>query len=296
MSFKVFLESDKPEKVLVLVHPDCSIEKGANFAEQYTIHLKQFLPTFDYVITHLFFEDDRPWTKSWDERTLSAHKELYSTIKALSDVAVRRDGYGCSYSQELPEFLLEHPRAIINMAGGYENNCLWLSYKRLFKDLDWMFKEQKHEVFYYKPLIFQTDHREKSGYPEKNTDTRWDAQRGNFDDFHPGKVRYSEQVSIQNIIKIPIQKIYAWIPKLEETLQDIKNNKLSYSKDKPIVVSKFGRNFFILDGHHRMFEAYSEGKSFTIDAVIDKYVPDIERTGGAYNSYLSNCKRFVDFI
>lgn len=51
--------------------------------------------------------------------------------------------------------------------------------------------------------------------------------------------------------------------KAEETAQDIKEGKLSYSKNMPILVSYCPeeKKYLIMDGHHRAMELFNAGQS-----------------------------------
>lgn len=95
-----------------------------------------------------------------------------------------------------------------------------------------------------------------------------------------------------------VGKLYAWLPKLEETLVDIREGRRSHSSDEPLRVSKLDTprgGYFVLDGHHRAVEALMAGKS-TVAIVLDKYVPRIERAGGAHAGILANKARVQDFF
>lgn len=191
-------EQLQKQKLLILIHPDCISEVGANEAAQYTKLLQQHLPKFNYVITHLFFPDDRPWSNSWDQQQIAAHRELFETIKRFS-VALHntKDIYGTSYDKELPDFLIENPNTDIYMAGGYESNCLWRSYLLLFQKMNWLLKEQGHKVSYYTPLIFTDRHggglARTTKYPPRKEQYPFNPNHvGWNDEFHPEKVNYKD--------------------------------------------------------------------------------------------------------
>lgn len=168
--------------MLILVHPDCCIEVGADAAKRYTELLREHLPKFDYVISHMFL-DGRPWSHSWDEGKIRAHDELYNLVKRLSNVAMHdpRNLYSCSYDKELPDFLIENQDTNVYMSGGYEGNCLWISYQRLFEKLGWLLKENGQKVSYYKPLLFHPGELGTGEY----LPAKWHS------DFHPSKVNYN---------------------------------------------------------------------------------------------------------
>jgi len=98
--------------------------------------------------------------------------------------------------------------------------------------------------------------------------------------------------------EVPLAKLYAWRPKLEETVVDVKEGRLSRASGKPVLVSKLDNPrgaFMILDGHHRAVEAIQAGRS-TIAIKIDEFTPRIERAGGAYESYVTDKVKVVDFL
>jgi len=89
---------------------------------------------------------------------------------------------------------------------------------------------------------------------------------------------------------IDVKKIFAWAPKVDETIVDVEEGRTSRSTDQPIVVSQLDTprgGFWIVDGHHRVVEAVQRGDS-KINVVIDEHLPRVERTGGGYTSVLSN--------
>jgi len=97
---------------------------------------------------------------------------------------------------------------------------------------------------------------------------------------------------------VDVRKLYAWRPKLEETLVDIKEGRLSHSPDHPARVSRLDTPrgaFMILDGHHRVVEAIL-AKRPSIKIEMDQYVPRIERAGGAYQNYVTDKANVYDFI
>jgi hypothetical protein len=80
-----------------------------------------------------------------------------------------------------------------------------------------------------------------------------------------------------------------WSPawKIADTDADISAGKLSRTK-APLRVSKMGRGrYFVMDGNHRAMEAIMAGAK-EYPAVLDPHVPDLLRTGGAYNSIVDS--------
>ena len=89
---------------------------------------------------------------------------------------------------------------------------------------------------------------------------------------------------------VDVKKLFAWRPKLEETIVDVNEGRISRSGDQPLRVSRLDTPrgaFMILDGHHRAIEAIRAGHQ-TIPIEIDHYVPRIEHTGGAFGSYVDD--------
>ena len=93
---------------------------------------------------------------------------------------------------------------------------------------------------------------------------------------------------------IPLTKLYGWRPKVLEVLQDIEKGDLSQTPG-PITVSRYGRNFFVLDGHHRALEAILKNQRH-IEITIDQFIPDVIRSGGAYSDILKDTIRLIDAI
>lgn len=89
---------------------------------------------------------------------------------------------------------------------------------------------------------------------------------------------------------VDVSKIFAWSPKVDETIEDVAEGRTSRSTDQPVVVSQLDTprgGYWIIDGHHRVVEAVQRGDS-KINVVIDEHLPRVERTGGAYTSVLTN--------
>lgn len=85
-------------------------------------------------------------------------------------------------------------------------------------------------------------------------------------------------------MKIPLSKLFAYQPKIEEAIEDVYQGKLSYSTGKPILVSRLDYpvgGFFLMDGHHRAIETLQAGGKH-LEGEIAKDLPRIERTGGAF--------------
>ncbi len=90
------------------------------------------------------------------------------------------------------------------------------------------------------------------------------------------------------VLIVPLRLVYGWRPKVEETIVDVREGRLSYHSGVPLRVSRLDSprgGFFIVDGHHRVVEAVRRGE-LTIRAIVDEHVPRIERTGGAHRTWV----------
>lgn len=97
---------------------------------------------------------------------------------------------------------------------------------------------------------------------------------------------------------VSVGKLFAWQPKVVNTIMDVDQGRLSYSSDAPLILTHLDSPrgaFMIVDGHHRAVEAVLNGQS-KVAYVIDRNVPYIERTGGAYRSYVEGKVNVLDFV
>jgi hypothetical protein len=97
-------------------------------------------------------------------------------------------------------------------------------------------------------------------------------------------------------LMVPIGKLYSWSPKVEETIKDIKEGRISQSSGA-VVVSKLDSiksGWFIVDGHHRAIEALLRGET-SINCVQDPNVPFIERPAEAYASYVADMVQLIRY-
>lgn len=82
-------------------------------------------------------------------------------------------------------------------------------------------------------------------------------------------------------MRVSLERLFSRDFKIKSTIEEINNNELSRSNDKPIEVS-YNREhnvYVILDGHHRVIEAYLAGKK-SIECVRNEHIPytyDLER-------------------
>lgn len=95
------------------------------------------------------------------------------------------------------------------------------------------------------------------------------------------------------VLTVRVDRLYAWGPKLEETMKDICEGRLSFSSADPLRVSRLDAprgGFFILDGHYRAIEALLDDQTH-VRVVMDPVMPRIERAGGAHRNI--SVARFV---
>lgn len=95
---------------------------------------------------------------------------------------------------------------------------------------------------------------------------------------------------INRVFVVALPDLWGWRPKVEETLADVRAGRRSYHTGMPLILSRLGsgrQKFFVIDGYHRIVEALERGQR-TLQAVISEHVPYIERTGGAFRSYLED--------
>ena len=89
---------------------------------------------------------------------------------------------------------------------------------------------------------------------------------------------------------VDVKKLFAWRPKLEETIADVAAGLTTRSGGSPLRVSHLDTPrgaYLILDGHHRAVEAIQASRK-TVPVEVDAFVPRIERAGGAYDSYVKD--------
>lgn len=191
------------KNLLILIHPDCIAEVSESATNEYDALLKNHLGRFDYIITHLFHSKD--YADSLQKRNPKRHDQIQKirlTVGSASNEAIESESEKCSYSKNIPDYLIMNPGVTVYMAGGYEDNCLWASYIRLFKSLHDVLHEGGHRVYWYRPLIFQDMGHGLRGtkpYPKVDPDEiRMDREnpqhvsdRGALR-FHPDKVDYGE--------------------------------------------------------------------------------------------------------
>jgi hypothetical protein len=99
----------------------------------------------------------------------------------------------------------------------------------------------------------------------------------------------------EGVFKVALSSLYSPLWKIEETIKDIGEGRVSRS-DGVVKVSKIGRGrYFIIDGNHRVVEAIKRGES-GITVTLDEFIPDMARTGGAYDSVVKSAIQVVSVV
>lgn len=98
-------------------------------------------------------------------------------------------------------------------------------------------------------------------------------------------------------IRIPVVRIFGWLPKVDKTIVDVNEGRRSYSTSFPVTVSRLDarRGYYLLDGYHRVVEAVLRDDR-AIAALIDPHLPRIERTGGAHRRHLEEMVPIADYV
>ena len=102
----------------------------------------------------------------------------------------------------------------------------------------------------------------------------------------------------ESVITIPVTRLFGWNPKATEALQEVRDGKLSYSKNQPLQVSRLDNpkgGFIVMDGYHRAFESILAGQPH-VTAMINQYVPRIERSGAAFADQVARKIRLTDLV
>jgi len=94
---------------------------------------------------------------------------------------------------------------------------------------------------------------------------------------------------------VNISQLYSATWKIKETIQEINNNQPSKTIG-PITISKIGLNkYYVINGNHRVVESLLNSNN-TVDAILDEYTPDMNKTGGAYNNEINNAVQISSVI
>ena len=98
--------------------------------------------------------------------------------------------------------------------------------------------------------------------------------------------------------RVAIHRFFGWRPKVDQTVEEVLEGKRSYSTLYPVAVSRLDTprgGMYIVDGYHRVTEAILRGDPYVL-AVVDRNIPRIERTGGAYRSWLENMVNLRSYL
>jgi hypothetical protein len=153
-------ENNQSKKLLLLVHPDIVFEPGnVDFIRRYIDRLREHMPTFDYVITHKFFSDAAPELIDNIGNNIDLWNELMEVLEAGSDWIKRDYKFSISFSDALPDYLIENEGTEIWLGGGYEKLCVADTRKTLLRNLDDIIEETGASIAgCYAPLIITERH------------------------------------------------------------------------------------------------------------------------------------------
>lgn len=94
---------------------------------------------------------------------------------------------------------------------------------------------------------------------------------------------------------VNISQLYSAPWKIKETIHEINNNQLSKTIG-PITVSKIGINkYYVINGNHRVVESLLKSNT-NIDAILDEYIPNMNKTGGAHNNEINDAVQISSLI
>lgn len=103
---------------------------------------------------------------------------------------------------------------------------------------------------------------------------------------------------MSSVRAVALERLFGWRPKVNKTVVDILEGRLSYSAHLPVVVSRLDHprgGYFIIDGYHRVVEAWMHHDAVIL-AIIDSHIPRIERTGGAHRGMLEDKVNIADYL
>ena len=161
-------ENNQSKKLLLLVHPDIVFEPGnVDFIRRYIDRLREHMPTFDYVITHKFFSDAAPEIIDNIRNNIDLWNELMEVLEAKSDWIKRDYKFSVSFSDALPDYLIENEGTEIWLGGGYEKLCVADTRKTLLRNLGDILDETGTSIAgCYAPLIITERHNPSFGDKE----------------------------------------------------------------------------------------------------------------------------------
>lgn len=94
---------------------------------------------------------------------------------------------------------------------------------------------------------------------------------------------------------VPVARLYGFRPKVEETLVDLREGRLSMTEG-PVQVSKLDSvrgGWFVMDGHHRALEAIAAGAG-EVSCEVSEHVPYFERPVGPTEGIVGDMVRLFD--
>ena len=161
-------ENNQSKKLLLLVHPDIVFEPGnVDFIRRYIDRLRKHMPKFHYVITHKFFSDAAPEIIDNIKNNIDLWNELMEVLEAKSDWIKRDYKFSVSFSDALPDYLIENEGTEIWLGGGYEKLCVADTRKTLLRNLGDILDETGTSIAgCYAPLIITERHSPSFGDKE----------------------------------------------------------------------------------------------------------------------------------
>jgi hypothetical protein len=106
------------------------------------------------------------------------------------------------------------------------------------------------------------------------------------------------QMQSGDLVMISPDKLYGNPSKLASALAECKNSEGSYTASKPCMVSYFkdkGANcYYLIDGYHRSFEAFSLGKD--THGEVNEYYPNTNIIYQAFPNWINEAISFSEFL
>lgn len=140
-------DEERPSRLTLLVHPDCSIELGEEKCREFVQRVKaeRGLGT---VITHWFFWDSyEQHLKDEGDDRLELYRDVRREVGKLGVARHDRRVYRETFDQELLDWLIDNAGGKIVIGGGYWDLCVRQTYKALvYGPLLNILREQKVRV------------------------------------------------------------------------------------------------------------------------------------------------------
>jgi len=154
------LTAPKNKKLLLLVHPDIVFEPGdTKFIRSYIERLQEHMPKFDHVITHKFYSEAAPELIENIGNNIDLWNELMEVLEAGSDWIKRDYKFSGSFSDALPDYLIENEGTEIWLGGGYKKLCVEDTRKALLRSLSDIIEDTGASIAgCYAPLIITERH------------------------------------------------------------------------------------------------------------------------------------------